>query len=217
MHFLPNYLPAAPSASVPYLHWTNNKNLKVFIRPAVNNIKDNTPSNTINATTIKTYVDQGLNNWKNATDSDFTFQYVTTASDADLEIVFVNQIVHADNSVDHSGLVGITNYQFDHPASDNLHGTLVKSTAQVLMNQATVDNIVDTTTHELGHSLGIIQHSPDNTDLMFTQSLPPPTITQRDQNTLFFLYNSDAALGKAQKLPIDTGKKSLVRSQGEIE
>jgi len=215
MNFVPNYVPTTPSATVPYLHWASNKNITVFIRPAVNNLKDNRPSTTIDAATIKSYVTQGLIKWTQATDSDFTFTYVDSSSKADIDVVFVDQVLHSDNTPA-SGLVGLTYYQFTNPsAADLIHGTLNKSTAQVLMSQLTVANIVDTTTHELGHSLGIIQHSPDNADLMFFQSIPPPTITQRDQNTVFFLYYSNTALGKAQPIPAN-GSKPVMHS-GEVE
>jgi hypothetical protein len=45
-----------------------------------------------------------------------------------------------------------------------------------------------TTAHELGHSLGIFQHSSDANDLMFTQPAVDP-LSRRDINTVQTLYH----------------------------
>jgi hypothetical protein len=45
-----------------------------------------------------------------------------------------------------------------------------------------------TTAHELGHSLGIFQHSPDVNDLMFSAPAVDP-LSQRDINTVQTLYH----------------------------
>ena len=49
-------------------------------------------------------------------------------------------------------------------------------------------------THELGHSLGLLQHSPQNTDLM----APDPLVdapTSRDRGTVEVLYHSTPTIG----------------------
>ena len=48
-------------------------------------------------------------------------------------------------------------------------------------------------THELGHTLGILGHSPATTDLMYgTPGTDTPTI--RDRNTAQVLYHTPATL-----------------------
>ncbi|WP_052128590.1 hypothetical protein [Neosynechococcus sphagnicola] len=50
--------------------------------------------------------------------------------------------------------------------------------------------------HELGHALGIWGHSPQETDTMyFAQVRNPPTISQRDVNTLKRVYEQPTRLG----------------------
>ena len=200
-NFLPNYV---PDPATRYLHWANNKGLRVFIRPSVNNIVDNAPSSTISPAVAEDIVQQSLNNWSTATGNDFTFTFVDSAAQSDIEIVFVDAL-RTSNGGAGAG-VGLTNFQFIFP--DNSHpkvAELKKAVAQVIAAQGT-DNLVDTTSHELGHSLGIQQHSPDSNDLLFATSLPPATITRRDLHTLFFMYYSTTATGRAAHVTAGTPK-----------
>jgi len=200
-NFLPNYIPSAPPH---YLHWANNKGIRVFLRPTVNNVNDNVASSTVSAARAQSILQQSLDNWGNATGNDFTFTIVNSAAEADIEVVFVDTLLKADGT--EAPGVGVTNYQFLIPdVSKILVGELKKSVAQVKANQADA-NLLDTTSHELGHSLGIEQHSPDSNDLLFATSLPPATITERDQNTLFFLYYSSTATGRAAQVSTAKGK-----------
>ena len=186
--FTPNYIPVGATQ---YLHWSNTKNLRVFIYPPVNNIAEQKPSSTIDSGKIRNIVEQAIANWTTVTDGDFTFTIVNDVNNSDIQVHFVDQLLNSENAI--ASGVGLTNYDFVFPnGDDKLHANLQKSVIQVLAHQAD-PNLVDTTAHELGHSLGIEKHSLDNNDLMYAVSLPPATITQRDQNTLFFLYYSPVA------------------------
>lgn len=68
-------------------------------------------------------------------------------------------------------------------------------TIQLSPNQ-TVDYTKATARHELGHALGIWGHSSLQTDaLYFSQVRNPPTISERDVNTLKRIYEQPTRLG----------------------
>ncbi len=50
-----------------------------------------------------------------------------------------------------------------------------------------------TTTHELGHSLGIFAHSPDEGDLMYGDPVVP-ALSSRDRSTAELAYHTEATL-----------------------
>jgi hypothetical protein len=58
---------------------------------------------------------------------------------------------------------------------------------------AVADCLALTSIHELGHTLGIFQHSPDSTDIMF--ELPVvPLPSERDRNTAEVIYHLPSTL-----------------------
>jgi hypothetical protein len=187
-NFLPNYIPAEPKR---YLHWADNKNLKVFIHGGVVNVVDKVPSANISASRAATEVRTSLDAWTTASSSDFRFTLVASADEADIEVYFVDELRRLNGSV--ATGVGLASYSFTYPNSgDTSRGLLDNAVVQILASQPDV-NMPDTIAHEIGHALGIEEHSEDSNDLLFATTLPPTNITQRDQNTLFFLYYSPAA------------------------
>ncbi len=193
-NFSPNYIPSDASR---YLRWADNKKLRVFIHAGVNNIKDNVPAPTLPDDAVRALVRQSLDLWTAQTGGDFLFTLVDDVANSDIEIYFVTDVRRL-NGTTSSGL-GVTNYSFFYPdVTDTAHAVLKKSVIQVRADQS-ADGLLDVTAHEFGHALGIEKHSLDDNDLMFATSIPPAAITQRDQNTLFYLYYSPTALGGASK------------------
>ena len=188
--FQPNYL---PTDSERYLRWASNNNLRVFLHPVVDNVKSAVPSASMNAGRALATVEKAVNLWSAATGNDFGFAFVADKADADIEIYFVDELRRADGSVANG--VGVTNYTFIFPDSTDMkRGILRSAVIQIKTGQGDAAT-VDTAAHELGHTLGIEKHSSDAADILFATSLPPADITQRDQNTAFFLYYSQAAIG----------------------
>lgn len=55
-----------------------------------------------------------------------------------------------------------------------------------------------TTTHELGHALGIFAHSPNVDDIMFSDPTVP-TLSPRDRSTAELAYHTEPTLGLAPR------------------
>ncbi|ALF53127.1 peptidase [Nostoc piscinale CENA21] len=85
----------------------------------------------------------------------------------------------------------LTTYQFYTKNNVLLHRfTILLSPSQ------TGNYVVAAARHELGHALGIWGHSPSQTDaLYFSQVRNPPTISDRDVNTLKRVYQQPTSLG----------------------
>ncbi|MBC8137620.1 MAG: matrixin family metalloprotease [Fibrella sp.] len=209
-NFLPNYIPVNPER---YLHWANNKSIRVFVHPSVNNVVNKTPVNNIDPARAQNAVREALDFWTAASTNDFQFSLVSREEDADIEIYFVDELrdLKGNNPVG----VGMANFSFTFPNSDDeIHGVLTNAVTQILASQPAA-NLTDTIAHEIGHTLGIEKHSEDSSDLLFATSLPPTIITQRDQNTLFFLYYSPTAVVSGRSVTTDSGRSLPVRT-GEI-
>lgn len=86
-----------------------------------------------------------------------------------------------------------TNYKFY--LTKNPTAIAMKMTMQVSPNFTGV-SLLATIRHELGHALGIWGHSPEAGDaLYFSQVSNPPSISQRDINTLKKIYQQPTKLG----------------------
>lgn len=207
-NFLPNYIPAAPER---YLHWANNKTLRVFIQPSINNVFDKTPVTNIDPARAQSAVREAIDSWTAASTSDFQFTLVDSADKADIQIYFVNELRRLDGSF--AAGVGLANYGFTYPnPEDKMHAILDNANVQIVASQPDV-NLPDTIAHEVGHALGIEKHSEDSNDLLFATTFPPVTITQRDQNTLFFLYYSPTALGGSRSVATSNQKSPIHTSE----
>ena len=225
-NYLPNYLPPViPGNSNPdYLHWASNKNLRIYIAPPINNVRDNAPSSAIVPASAKSVTDRALAQWTNATGNDFTFTYVNDPASADITVQYVEDLLHYDTKASAgAGTVGLTYYTYIFPNnSDTARGNLNSAFVQVKSNQQynSLDaHLVDTTAHEIGHALGIQQHSLTQGDLMFATSLAdgsrqPGSLTQADQDTVFFLYYAPASVGG--RAAHQGGASGVIR-HGEIE
>lgn len=208
-NFLPNYIPVG---SVRYLHWATNKGIRVFIHPGINNVVDKTSSASMEMTRARVAVQEALGLWNSASSAEFQFTLVDSEENADIEIYFVDELRRLDGSFAEG--VGIANYSFTYPnSSDTTRGELQNAVVQIRATQP-AENMTDTIAHEIGHALGIEVHSTDPADLLFEKSLPPSHITQRDQNTLYFLYYSETAVG-GRSVPSSSKKKSSIQN-GEI-
>jgi tetratricopeptide (TPR) repeat protein len=132
---------------------------------------------------------QAFAEWQSASGDAVKFDYVPKASDADIEISWVDDPA----KVRRPSEGGEARVQFD-PVNGIRHSQIVLLTK---MPEAT-DDIVPLSTikfaamHEIGHSLGILGHSPNSKDVMFC-SVPAAIeewhVTARDGATLAHIYS----------------------------
>jgi hypothetical protein len=148
--------------------------LRVSVRPLP-------PSLESESARIRTAIERGLGVWeRTVSDRVPTFRFKQTSA-AELRFVWV------ENMPEHMG--GQTRIRLG-PGGTQLRPESIKIPFRMLSpNPAYPERLETIVAHEVGHALGLLEHSPDPNDLMYA-SLVGKTAepTQRDLNTLRMLY-----------------------------
>lgn len=129
----------------------------------------------------------------------FPLREVATKNQADI-LILRSQPERATKFNPETGLYDIpravtaqTNYKFY--LTKQPTAIALRMTVQISPNYSGVA-LLATIRHELGHALGIWGHSPNQNDaLYFSQVSNPPSISQRDLNTLKRIYQQPTRLG----------------------
>ena len=136
--------------------------------------------------------------WSKASEGKVTFRFVDNSDDADIRCSWTSDPSQFKNH----GEGGEAKILYD-PAI----GT-VESATIVILTVATVglDKISDNrmrfaALHEVGHALGLAEHSPNPEDIMFFADSPADLkrgLTERDRQTILRLYTSNPSSGSPQ-------------------
>lgn len=137
----------------------------------------------------KDAVKRAFDKWQSGSNNLVCFKYQTIAKDAQIIVDFKSQL--ESTSTENSFIAG-----YSKPYIKN--GKMSKSEIHLLKSdpktgqELSAENVMGTALHEIGHSLGFNGHSPNEKDVMFaTSEIPKAELTQRDLNTLLFLYKTD--------------------------
>lgn len=137
-----------------------------------------------NGRTLRVYFDSesevvvsaALHRWEDATGGFFHWERVTSASDAQITFLLVPASEFTP------GMVGRTGYTYN-----AVQSRLISSEVRYARVGTEADQ-VRIVVHEIGHAVGIHGHSDTNPDMMCPTVTPQTVITERDLNTLFWLY-----------------------------
>lgn len=135
---------------------------------------------------LEEVVRHSFDDWQAATRNRFAFAYVDKAEDADIEVIWTDDL-HAPSLSAEAGLAEL--------GSDS-HGT-----SHTDIKLLTVSPFPDETMtpgfmamislHEIGHCLGLLGHSPYKEDVLFPSLSDQRGISSRDLATLYKLYGLD--------------------------
>jgi len=135
---------------------------------------------------------QSFQDWLDASQGKISFQYVDSPIGADIvcswtdnpkEMISSAEGGHAMVGMDSRGVTGVT-----------LTLLTVRPDNQLSLSDNFARRIA---LHEIGHSLGLLAHSPNPDDIMFNTILPadlPCALSEKDKNTLVALYSLDQSV-----------------------
>lgn len=138
----------------------------------------------------KNSIYSALSNYNEVFKGFFKFYATSKRDKADIVIDVVDHFDSNDNK-DSIYMAGLTNNSF---SSDDKY--LTKSFVKILSKKpnsnvkVTPSEVYNVAMHELGHAIGIIGHSPKNTDIMYASS-NVKNFSSRDIATIKIIYSND--------------------------
>lgn len=149
-------------------HWKNPQNLKTYIQPGYGRSE---------------LIKKAFRAWSVATKDKVIFYYVNTPADAQIEVIFGDKIKGTNNP----GTAGLTRSKY--LGDEMIHAEIlipVKTSSGVELPQ---EIVYISMLHEIGHALGILNHSTNPQNLMYptTKSIDK-TITKYDLAELYRIY-----------------------------
>lgn len=159
-------------------------------------------------------VKTAFQDWANASGGKVSFVYVQDKAKSDIDFGFSNDIKAVSNPAEggeakvYPGPKGIVKSQ------------IVVLTLDPSPGQPMTDGLMRwICLHEIGHSLGLMGHSSQHNDVMYS-SMPLASIdrslSERDKNTLKHLYSDEVAIHKAESQAIasDTTNPLTLNNEG---
>lgn len=120
--------------------------------------------------------------WTRLTNNKIVFRYVTTKDTADIIVIFVPVIPNADREI---GLTKFHSSTFDKLLDAEIYIADKTSDGRVLGK----DSVYTVMLHEIGHAIGIANHSSNPKSIMYPVEDDVQEILQSDLKTLAEIYN----------------------------
>lgn len=171
-----NYLLAVCTGS--YQRWKDPRNIKVHVVDGTG-VPEYRPE-------FEESLRQAFEDWSQSTNGKLAFVFVPDAAAANMTVNWSNDL-HAPKFVAEGGYA---------TTRSNAEG-LEKADIQLLTVDPLKDGPIGTNylynlcLHEIGHSLGLVGHSPNPDDIMSTTLISQQGLSPRDIRTILALYSAD--------------------------
>ena len=119
-------------------------------------------------------VKKALLEWSLATDGHLAFVFVDEPSKAQIAIEWTTDVAHRYHSFSQGETQTVELGKHGVTLNGEIYKAMIFLNPQVKMSPA---NFYRTCLHELGHALGLLQHSPSTADIMYFSALTPTTVS----------------------------------------
>lgn len=140
---------------------------------------------------LKTYVQPGHNRtdmmkrafaeWSRLTNNRFKFYFVNSPNVAQIEVYFVKSIPNADREIGLTRVRGLSSGKMAHA---DIYIAERTSNGRILGNDAVYTVML----HEIGHAIGIKEHSNEPLSIMYPTENDAQEILKSDLNKLYKIY-----------------------------
>jgi tetratricopeptide (TPR) repeat protein len=158
---------------------------------------------------FNTAIRDSFADWERASAGKIKFQYVTNPTDANIQVTWTDDVTKVKRPAEG----GEARVLFDEANGIRRATIILLTKSPDAINGFIPVNIIKfACLHEIGHSLGIMGHSPDPNDIMFCSIRAldaPPTVTARDAATLARVYDSDVKVARERALQSGDSKIAL--------
>lgn len=166
------------------VRWESQRTpLKVFVNPA-ENIRGYQPG-------FASELQQAFQSWEQASNGKIRFVAAAAREQADITVTWTDNVADLD-SPDEGGEARVKFGSKGVTHSD----IFILTHNDTNDREGTPNQIYGVCLHEIGHSLGLLNHSPDAHDVMYfsdRNSVKRPELSLRDKNTLELLYKTEQA------------------------
>lgn len=140
-------------------------------------IKTYIPSNNKRTTMMR----HAFAEWTRKTNGKIIFKYVSSKATSDIDVQFVDAIPNADREI------GLTKSRFKN--NKLLHATIYIAEKTVAGKQLNNDAVYTVMLHEIGHAIGIMDHSNDPLSIMYPYEDDRQEILKGDLKDLSEIYD----------------------------
>lgn len=156
---------------------------------------------------------QSFQDWQQRSNNAVSFTYVPTSAEANIDCVWTNNPANVSRPSEG----GEAKVQYDTIRGiDKVQIILLTRTPDGDAN-VPVNLIKAAALHEVGHAMGVLGHSPNPEDVMFCSvpaaDLPRP-LTERDGNTLAYLYSPSVVMEHHYHATGDASDKVALNNDG---
>lgn len=162
-----SYVQAADSQK----RWEDPRHLKVYIQPGLERSE---------------MMKHAFSEWSRLTKNKLVFYYTDSKQSANIDVVFVDKL-----ATNFGQAIGLTDCKYYQDNNYMYHATIIIPAKAANGKTLTRDDVYTSMLHEIGHAIGIVNHSTNPHNIMYPLIDAKREITKYDLGELYRIYGWD--------------------------